>query len=454
MLRKKTWNRLYIAFLLSFLIVGAITSILLNIIEHKNEARRPFFHVHELNDDIEDPAIWGQNFPHQYHGYLQTVDQARTKHGGSESLPHVPTTKDPRKTVSQSKIEADPRLVTMWAGYAFSKDFREERGHAYMLEDQKYTLRQQVVKQPGTCLNCHASTYVTMKALGDGDIFKGFEKLNSQPYESAVKNVKHPVACIDCHEPTSMRLRVTRPAFMEGFRSYKEHLGVKNFDVNKMATPQEMRTFVCAQCHVEYYFKGPEKRLTYPWAMGMRADEILAYYENNKFKDWQHAKTDAPVLKAQHPEFELYSQGIHAESKVTCADCHMPYERIGAFKISNHHVQSPLLNISKSCRTCHSVPETALRDRVITIQNRTLQLRDIAMDALMELIQELEVAKNGNPAPKGLEKAQNFQRRAQFLLDFVEAENSVGFHAPQEAMRVLGLSLENTRKGQKSLREK
>lgn len=453
MLRKKNLRRLLVTTVVCSLIVGVITSILISIYEHKNESKIPFFHVATLTDDIEDPAIWGKNFPHQYHSYLRTVDQVQTKHGGSEAVPRIPTLKDPRRHVSQSKIEIDPRLTIMWSGYAFAKDFREERGHAYMLDDQKYTERQNVVKQPGTCLNCHASIYKTMMKLGSGDLFKGFEKLNTQPYSEAVKLVTHPVGCIDCHEPTTMNLRITRPAFIEGIKNYKAHLGIKNYDVTK-ASPQEMRTFVCAQCHVEYYFKGQEKRLTFPWANGLKADEILKYYEQNQFKDWQHAKTDAPVLKAQHPEFELYNQGVHAAAKVACADCHMPYEKVGAFKITNHHVQSPLLNISKSCRTCHNVTEQELRERVMTIQDRTFEMRNIAMDALTEFIGDLENAKNKKTKTKSLATAQNYQRRAQFLLDFVEAENSMGFHAPQEAMRILGLSLENTRKGQKALLEK
>src|SRR5215471_12243077 len=138
----------------------AIAGLLINIFEHKQEAKNPFFQVVELNDQIEDPAIWGKNFPMQYDLYLRTVDQKRTKYGGSEALPHSPTEGDPREIVTASKLEADPRLKEMWAGYAFSKDYREKRGHAYMLTDQTFTERQKVVKQPGTCLNCHASMVV------------------------------------------------------------------------------------------------------------------------------------------------------------------------------------------------------------------------------------------------------------------------------------------------------
>ena len=208
---------------------------------------------------------------------------------------------------------------------------------------------------------------------------------------------------------------------------------------------------MCGQCHVEYYFKGPEKRLTYPWDKGLRADEILAYYEETGFKDWTHAESGAPVLKAQHPEFELWNQGVHARSGVACADCHMPYQRVGAMKVSDHHVRSPLLNINRACQTCHRWSEAELQARVETIQDRTFEVRNIAMNALMALIADIKAAKARGADDGALETARRHQRRGQFLLDFIEAENSMGFHADQEAVRVLALSLDETRRGQASL---
>ncbi len=430
-----------------------VAALLVNIFERKQEARNPFFRVVDLDDETEDPAIWGKNFPQQFDAYQRTVDMVRTRFGGSEAMPRTPTEADPRSVVSESRLEEDPRLVTMWAGYAFSKDFREERGHAYMLDDQTFTERQQFSQQPGTCVHCHASVYVPYKKLGGGDLFKGFEIMNQMPYPEARKQVSHPVACIDCHDPQTMQLRVTRPGFLEGIKAYKETQGIKDFDPNTMATRQEMRTFVCGQCHVEYYFKGPEKRLTYPWFKGMKADQILAYYDEVGFKDWVHADTGANALKAQHPEFEMWNQGIHARSGVACADCHMPYKRIGALKISDHHVRSPLLNINNACQTCHKFPEEELKARAETIQERTFQMRNMAMDALMDLIGDIKAAKSNGIADEQLAPSRDFQRKAQFLLDFVEAENSVGFHAPQEAARILAQSIDYCRKGQNSLRK-
>jgi nitrite reductase (cytochrome c-552) len=440
--------------LLLFAGIGAVLAItvLVSIFEHKQEARNPFFRVVELTDQTEDPAIWGKNFPMQYDGYRRTVDQVRTKYGGSEALPHTPTHADPRSVVAQSRLEEDPRLKTMWAGYAFAKDFREERGHAYMLDDQTYTDRQNVVKQPGTCLQCHASIVVPYTKLGDGDLTKGFEKLNQMPFSEARKLVTHPVACIDCHDPKTMQLRVTRPGFMEGMKALKASTGVTDYDVNRDATRQEMRSFVCGQCHVEYYFQGPEKRLVYPWANGLKVEQILAYYDTQRFKDWTHADSGAPVLKAQHPEFEMWNQGIHARSGVACADCHMPYTREGALKISDHHVRSPVLNINHACQTCHKWPESELKDRVEAIQTRTQNMRNLAMDALVQLIADLKSARAANMPPEKLAPAQDFQRKAQFYLDFVEAENSSGFHAPEEALRILGESINFAREGQLALR--
>lgn len=451
--REKHFVRFIVTVAVAALAAGGGMALLVNILERKQEGKNPFYRVVELNDDIEDAEAWGRNFPLQYDDYKRTVDQVRTRYGGSDAVPRTPTQADPRSIVAQSRLEEDPRLKTMWAGYAFARDFREDRGHAYMLDDQTFTERQQVVKQPGTCMHCHASVYVPYKKLGGGDLIKGFEQMNRLSYAEARKLVTHPVTCVDCHESDTMQLRVTRPGFIEGIRALKASQGVHDYDVNKMATRQELRSFVCAQCHVEYYFKGEEKRLVYPWAKGLKVENILAYYDEARHEDWIHAETGAPTLKAQHPEFELWSQGIHARSGVACADCHMPYKRVGAHKISDHHVRSPLLNINRACQTCHKWPEEELKSRVQTIQERTFRMRNLAMDALMDLIKDIKAAKAAGTTGVPLSAAQDYQRKAQFYLDFIEAENSMGFHAPQEAVRILGESIDFTRKGQLTLRE-
>ncbi|MDT8435695.1 MAG: ammonia-forming cytochrome c nitrite reductase subunit c552 [Gemmatimonadota bacterium] len=443
-------NLTLVGLVAAFAAVAAL-ALLLNIFERKQEARTPFFQVAEVTDTTEDPAVWGQNFPKQYERYLRTADQVRTRFGGSEAVPRTPTEADPRSVVAQSKIEEDTRLKTMWAGYAFARDFREERGHAYMLEDQTFTERQ-AVGQPGTCLNCHASLAVVYRQVGDGDMTLGFERLNAMPYEEARRHADRAIACVDCHEPVTMRLRVTRPAFLEGIRAWKAAVeGIEDYDPNRDATRQEMRSFVCGQCHVEYYFRGEGKRLTYPWTNGMRADDIYEYYQEIGFKDWTHAITGAPVLKAQHPEFEMWNQGVHARGGVACADCHMPYLRSGAQKISDHHVRSPLLSIDNACRTCHPVESEELKQRAERIQVNTARLRDQALDALVDLIEDIGAERENGRSDAGFEAAVEMQRRAQFYIDFVEAENSMGFHAPQEAARVLGEAINYARQGQVAL---
>ena len=449
-----TKKRLALLLTITALVAAAlaigITALLVNVFERKTEAMNPFYRVVALDENTTDPVKWGQNFPMQFDGYSRTVDQVRTRYGGSEAVPQTPNAVDPRSVVAQSRLEEDSRLKTMWAGYAFAKDFREERGHAFMLLDQMFTERQRVVKQPGTCLNCHASMVVAYRNAGGGDMWKGFEAINKMSYFDARKLVGHPVSCIDCHDPETMALRVTRPAFIEGLRNLKKDPA---YDPNASATRQEMRTYVCGQCHVEYYFKGPEKRLTYPWHNGLQGDKILEYYDTQTdHVDWTHAESGAKVLKAQHPEFELYNQGVHARSGVACADCHMPYKREGGLKISDHHVRSPLLNINRACQGCHRWDEEELKARVETIQSRNFEMRNVAMDALMALIADIKTAAASGASPAQLEEARKFQRKAQFLLDFVEAENSTGFHAPQEAARLLVQSVDYSRKGEKALR--
>ena len=465
--RTRTVKLIVLTAVISALAAAGLVALLVNIFERKQEARNPFYRVVEITDDTEDPAVWGKNFPLQYDAYLKTVDQVRTKYGGSEALPQTPTEADPRSVVAQSRLEEDPRLKTMWAGYAFAKDFREERGHAYMLDDQTFTERQQVVKQPGTCLNCHALTYVAYKRLGNGDIFKGFEVINQTAYFEARKEITHPVACIDCHDPVTMQLRVTRPAFMEGLRALAAsndpipHLpSIERWRAQARRVMKSTRWRLARRCArlsagnamSSTTSKAPRSALTYPWNNGLKVDNIFSYYEEQKFKDWSHADSGAEALKAQHPEFEMWNQGIHARSGVACADCHMPYIREGAMKISDHHVRSPLLNINSSCQTCHKWPEEELQARVETIQDRTFGLRNLAMDALVDLINDIKSAREAGRSDADLAAARLFQRKAQFYLDFVEAENSTGFHAPQEAARILGESIDASRRGQVALR--
>jgi nitrite reductase (cytochrome c-552) len=209
-----------------------------------------------------------------------------------------------------------------------------------------------------------------------------------------------------------------------------------------------MRSFVCGQCHVEYYFKPPDKYLTYPWHNGLKMEEAEAYYDEVGWKDWVHKEDGAPVLKAQHPEFEMWSQGIHARSGVTCVDCHMPYVREGARKVTDHQVRSPLLNEAKACQVCHRRTEQEIKDRVLEIQDRTKALMIRAEEATVAAIQSIASAQAAGGSEQTLAAARALHRKAQWRLDYVAAENSMGFHAPQEAARILGEAIDYARQAE------
>jgi len=466
-------------------LVFLITGLLMSIFQRKQEARNPYVRLVEVSEDTTDPAAWGVNWSREYDDYLRTAEITRTRFGGSEALP-------------EEKAKANPWLSRMFAGYAFAIDYRDRRGHAYMLQDQEATRRVIERPQPGACLQCHTSVIPTYRRLGGGDVFKGFEALGKLPYAEAHAEVvktgssnplagrtatafqhvegAHPVSCLDCHDPKSMELRVTRPGFIRGIQAlaageapmphlesierWRRGTRATPYDPNVDASRQEMRSFVCGQCHVEYYC-GPKMTLFFPWTNGLKVEQIEATYDATKFEDghtffdWKHAETGAPVLKAQHPEFEMWSQGIHARSGVACADCHMPYKREGAVKVSDHWVRSPLVNIARACQTCHPYAETELAARVETIQARTHDLLERSSVAMTDMLDAIDAAKKAGATDADLTPVLALQRKAQWRIDFVAAENSMGFHAPAEAARILAESIDYSRQAQlaaKSLR--
>jgi nitrite reductase (cytochrome c-552) len=431
-------------------VLGAFagSALLVNIAQRKAEGEQTHFRVVELNDTIDDPEVWGRNFPRQYNAFMRTQEMVPTKHGGSYQVARESTEDDPRSFTAASKLEKDPRRKRMWAGMAFAVDFRQARGHYWNFIDQKHTKRQTQFNQPGTCLQCHASSYVGMLTLGEGDVNAGFHKLNAMPWAEAAVHANKAVACVDCHSPETMELRITRPALIEGLRVWKASQGVADYDVNRDATRQEMRSLVCAQCHVEYYFKGPERTLVFPWHRGLRAEDEFAHLDEIGFNDWTHGETGAGMLKAQHPEYELFMQGVHARAGVACADCHMAPQRVGGMKVSDHHVRSPLLNVNRSCQTCHRATEQELVDRVHQIQDRHMEMQDRALDALVALIDDLSRVRAAEGESERVMEAQRFHRMASWYIDYVDAENSTGFHAPQEAARLLTKTIDYARQGQ------
>jgi len=456
--RRPTVVLLVVLLALVAIFTAVIASLLVNIFQRKQEAKNPYLRFVDVTADTTDPAEWGKNWPREYDGYLRTARPSRTKYGGGSASETM---------LPPEKADKNPWLTRMFAGYAFAIDYRDRRGHANMLLDQESTKRTKERKQPGSCLHCHASVIPLYRQTGAElapsaspaeQLQAGFAAVSKLDYWEASAKLeksghKHPVSCVDCHDPKSMQLRVTRPGFMNGIKALKAHEGISDYDVNRDATRQEMRSFVCGQCHVEYYC-GPKTTLFYPWAGGLKVEEIEAHYDNFKFDDghrffdWKHAETGAEVLKAQHPEFEVWNQGTHGKAGVACADCHMPYMREGALKVSDHYVRSPLLNINRACQQCHHYPEAEIAKRVETIQDRHFALLGRAGAALVDMLDAIKIVKDAKVSEAQLAPMLELQRKAQWRLDFVAAENSMGFHAPQELARILAESIDLSRQAQ------
>ncbi|MDX2110078.1 MAG: ammonia-forming cytochrome c nitrite reductase subunit c552 [Verrucomicrobiota bacterium] len=462
--RKGAVKGLYIVIVALVAIATASVAMLLkNISQRKEEAKNPYVRLVDVTENDTDPAKWGANWPKQYDAYKKTAISTRTRfggHGGSEAMP-------------DEKIDRDPWLKRMFLGYAFSIDYRDRRGHAYMLQDQESTRRLEK-PQSGSCMHCHASIMPLYRELGDGDALKGMVATQKMSYQETSKKLHdignaHPVSCVDCHDPQSMNVRVTRPGFIQGIQAFatsdkpaphlpsielwRQGKRTEPYNPNLDASRNEMRSFACAQCHVEYYCSS-KLPLTFPWGKGLAMEDIEAYWDTTKFPDgarfydYKHAETGAEILKAQHPEFELWSQGIHARSGVSCADCHMPYTRDGATKISDHWVRSPMLNINNACQTCHKSSETEIKARVDLIQDRNYQLLQRAATALMAQLDAIKAAKADGVTEARLLPILELQRKAQWRIDFIAAENSMGFHAPQEAARILGEAIDYARQGE------
>lgn len=383
----------------------------MSIVERRWEAQRPALVLRPIARWEPDNAVWGQNYPRQYESYLKTaMSESETKYGGS---------------YPRDYLETDPRQVVLFAGYGFSKEYLQARGHAHALEDVTKTMRLKKPFNAGTCMTCKSTDVPRlMSTMGVADFYAAnFHDLREQ--------VSHPIGCQDCHDPETMTLRITRPGLIEAFEAMGKDI--------EEATHQEMRSLVCAQCHVEYYFQPePQDYLKFPWDKGTTVEDMIAYYDEIGFTDYVHAVSKTPIVKAQHPDFELYSTGVHAYRGVSCADCHMPYRTEGGVKFTDHHVQSPLLNIANSCAVCHRWGEEEIRARVESIQDKVQEAMLDAEEALVKAHFDIAAAIEAGAGEEDLAAARTLLRHAQFRWDYVSANNGMGFHSPQESMRILG----------------
>jgi nitrite reductase (cytochrome c-552) len=367
-----------------------------------------------------DSAVWGVNFPNQYSTFLMTEDnQERTAYGGSQPF---------------DRLEWNPRLVTLFAGISFSVEYNEDRGHMWSLTDVREIARTGP-NSAGTCYSCKSADNPRLWAeMGPAEFF-------STPFGELGEKIENPIGCANCHEPDTMRLIVTNPALGAGLEAQGKDW--------QTFTRQEMRTVVCANCHVEYYFAPDGDYLTFPWQNGTRIEEIAQYFEEIGFSDYTHDISGAPMIKMQHPEYEVYTaDSTHYRAGVACADCHMPYKRDGAAKFSDHNVRSPLLNPQATCGACHTDVDY-VTERVGIIQGQVFSTMVMTEEAIIEAIYAIEAAASQPGVDADLlEEARWLHRESQLRWDFISAENSMGFHNPSEVLRILAASTDLARQAQ------
>jgi nitrite reductase (cytochrome c-552) len=397
--------------------------------------------------DLEEGNLRFKNLP-QYQSYLQNNDASQmTTYGGS--VPHEKH--DGINPLPKGSEKAQPYLKNLWLGYAFSYEYNRARGHSYAIHDimdiDRIDRYSEQAGLPATCLNCKTNTIPDLlQAQGDA-----FWSTNFNDYREMHDNQKHSIGCANCHDPDNkMKLTITSVPLAEALaRQGKDW---------REASKQEMRSLVCAQCHVEYYFEtkdhGVAAKPHFPWDKGMNPEEIYQFFAQGQpnpdgfkgeFVDWTHAVSKTPMIKVQHPEFEMWYDGVHGAAGVACADCHMPRVKSGNVTISSHHWTSPLKStdsIKASCLGCHSdkTPDW-MRNRVEYHQRLVWNQLLIAQEKSVrghEAVRQAMEFKGVNE--KLLAEAREMVRKGQFFWDFVSAENSVGFHNPSKALTTLASS--------------
>lgn len=413
-------------FLVTLITVFVLGILLASILQRRAESVALLQPVRDLPEYEPRNEVWGENYPLEYESYRRTLrSDFRSRHGGSAPIDY---------------LEEYPEMVVLWAGYSFSKDYNQGRGHAHAVTSIRETLRTGGVKSspmPGTCWTCKSTDVPRlMNEMGE-------DKFYSARWLSLGAEVINPIGCQDCHDPKTMNLRLTRPALLHGLAQQ----GI----APESLTHNDMRSLVCAQCHAEYYFTKPKVSLVFPWAKGFSADEMEAHYDELNFSDWPHRLSRARMIKAQHPDYELYRTGIHASRGVSCADCHMPYRVEGSVKFTDHHIRSPLDNIANACQVCHRETEEQLRQDVYDRQDRVLEIRRLTEKALASAHLEAEAAWKAGAGKAEMEPVQGLLRSAQWRWDWVAAANGMGFHSPVEALRVLGTALQRAEQARAQL---
>ena len=426
--RKPIWG--WVLFFSIMLVVFLFGLLAASITERRAEVASLFNNRKvEIGEFESRSDIWGVNYPREYETWKKTANMDfRSKHMGN---------------MRHDVLEDRPEMVVMWAGYAFAMDYEAPRGHSHAVDDVRNTLRTgspfavEDNMQPATCWSCKSPDVPRMMhEMGIASFYSG--KWSTLGHE-----IVNPIGCADCHDANTMLLQISRPGLIEAF----ERQGRSVED----ATAQEMRTLACAQCHVEYYFKGDGKYLTFPWDDGMTVEAMEKYFDEMGHVDWVHKLSRAPMLKAQHPDYELFLLGPHAQRGLSCADCHMPYKIEGAIKYSDHQVASPLMNVASTCQTCHRDSEEALKGYVYEYQDKALEIRDRIEEELAKAHIIAKYAWDKGATETQMKDVMSLLRQSQWRWDFVVASHGATFHAPVESQRILAHSLDKALQAQIAL---
>lgn len=421
-IKEKPWKG-WVLFIVTIIVVFLLGLLASTIIERRSEAVFAYAPQNDFSQFEPRNEKWGENFPREFETYYKTSDTTfRSKYNGS---------------VTRDELEDDPRLVILWAGYGFSKEYNQGRGHYYAVEDVRNILRTGAPNEntkspmPNTCWTCKSPDVPRMmNEVGIAEFYKG-------SWEKWGPEIVNPIGCGDCHDVNTMQLHISRPALIEAFERQGK-------DISK-ATHQEMRTLVCAQCHVEYYFNKEKVKgvpyLTFPWDNGMSVEKVEEYYDKMNFKDWTHKLSKAPMLKAQHPGYELYLTGIHAERGVSCADCHMPYKSEGGVKFTDHHIQSPLNNVANSCQVCHREETHKLIAEVYSRQDKIKQNVMVLEDLLVKAHIEAKTAWEKGATKQQMDLILQDIRHAQWRCDYSVAAHGGSFHSPIETGRIVSTGI-------------
>jgi len=413
-----------------FLLVGSSVAIagmllLTNSINGKTEERK------EINTSpvVKEKGVesrneeWAKYYPREYDSWKKTKESDKI----------------------DDQLTKNPQLPVLWAGYGFSKDYNAPRGHFYTIQDITNTLRTGgpidavTGPMPTACWSCKSPDVPRMiEEVGELEYFTG-------KWAKYGQEIVNPIGCGDCHDSKTANLKLTRPYLKKAL----EASGVKLDEI----THQDMRSLVCAQCHAEYYFKktewtdaaGTKKTaavVTFPWDNGMTAEGMEKYYDDANFSDWTHKISKTPMLKAQHPGYEMFKSGIHAQRGVACADCHMPYVQEGAVKYSDHHIASPLDNIANTCLNCHQETEAEFKAVVKRKLERKEQLNKIAMDNLAKAHLEAGKAWEAGATEEEMKDILLDIRHGQWKWDYSIASHGAFYHAPEETLRLLSVANE------------